>query len=149
MTNERHRLTRTHYEELRAELKEKEEVDRPALAKRLHAAIAMGDLKENAEYIEAKERQGFLEMRIKDLKNILNNAVVIDESDLKIVTVVEEGETDSETYQIVSSVEANPAEGKISNESPLGKALLNAKKGDTVTVDAPEGKIVFKVVKVE
>ncbi len=148
-------MTKAKLEELRAELEHKEQVEKPALAARLKAAIEMGDLSENAEYHSAKEDQGFLEGRIQELKTMIRNAVIIEESNGKggskfvrlgsRVTVVDQSEGTPETYLIVGQVEANPLEGKISNESPVGMALVGRSVGDVVRVAAPAGEIVFKV----
>lgn len=150
-------LTPEGAENLRKELKELMEVKRPALAAKLKEAIAQGDLSENADYIDAKEQQAFLEGRIKDLENMLRSAKIIEENGTKSgfvtvgcsVTVEEEGEDGTETYRIVGAAEADPIEGRISNESPLGAALLNRKKGDKVKVKTPDGTVVFKIKKVD
>lgn len=142
---------------LRAELKHKEEVEKPALAARLKAAIEMGDLSENADYITAKEDQGFLQGRIDELKQMIRWAAIIKEKVGRYdsvelgchVTVLEEGEEEPETFRLVGRVEANPREGRISDESPLGRALLHHKVGDTVRVEAPDGDLVFKIVEIE
>lgn len=141
---------------LKTELDELVNVRRPALAARLHDAIKQGDLSENADYITAKEEQGFLEGRILELEAAVRNAVLIKETtsrDGRVrlgshVTVKEEGFDDSETYHVVGSAEANPAEGKISYESPLGSALMGKKVGDPVQVHAPAGEIEFRILKV-
>ncbi|HOT90593.1 MAG TPA: transcription elongation factor GreA [Anaerolineae bacterium] len=141
---------------LKAELDELVNVRRIELARRLSAAIKQGDLSENADYITAKEEQGFLEGRIRELELAIRNAVVIAEpgaNDGRItlgsqVTVVEEGYDDPETYHIVGPVEADPAKGKISHESPLGMALLGRMVGDKVTVRAPAGTIEFRIVSI-
>ncbi|MEJ2148561.1 MAG: transcription elongation factor GreA [Chloroflexota bacterium] len=142
---------------LRAELKHKEEVEKPALAVRLKAAIEMGDLSENADYAAAKEDQSFLQGRIDELKQMIRWATIIEEKvgsydSVELgchVTVLEEGEGEPETFRLVGKVEANPREGRISDESPLGRALLHHKVGDTVRVDAPDGDLVFKIVEIE
>jgi transcription elongation factor GreA len=154
---EEYHLTQDALDELRAELDEKLNVDRPKLAKRLKAAIELGDLSENAEYHSAKEAQGFLEGRIQHLQKIISNAVVINEdatSDGTVrlgttVTVRQEGFDEPEVYQIVGKVEANPREGKISDESPLGEALIGSRQGDKVRYQAPAGELVFTIMKVE
>jgi transcription elongation factor GreA len=141
-------------EKLKAELDELVNVRRVALAQRLSAAIKQGDLSENADYITAKEEQGFLEGRIRELESALRHAVLIDgpvETDGRValgslVTVVEEGYDDEETYHIVGPLEADPTKGKISNESPLGEALMGCVVGDTVVVEAPVGVIEFRIV---
>ena len=143
-------------EKLTAELDELVNVRRVALAQRLSAAIKQGDLSENADYITAKEEQGFLEGRIREIESALRNAVLIDgpvEADGRValgslVTVVEEGYDDEETYHIVGPLEADPTKGKISNESPLGEALMGRVVGDTVVVEAPVGVIEFRIVEI-
>ena len=144
-------------ENLKAELDELINVRRPAMAQRLHTAIKQGDLSENADYITAKEEQGFLEGRILELEAVLRNAVLIEESQApkgivglgSHVQVVEEGYDDVETYHVVGVTEADPTGGKISHESPMGKALLGHKAGDVVSVKAPVGEIQFRIVKIE
>jgi transcription elongation factor GreA len=157
MANDSYPMTKGRLEELRAELQHKIEVERPALAARLKAAIEMGDLSENAEYLSAKEDQGFLEGRIQELQRTISGAEIIDESISKhadsvrlgsYVTVAEDGEDTPETFQIVGQVEANPLEGKISQDSPVGQALIGRNVGDTVHVQAPAGEMVFKIVKI-
>ena len=141
---------------LKAELHELTTVKRVELAARLRDAIKMGDLSENADYIMAKEDQAFLEGRIQELEAILRSATIIDNHDSvegvvsmgKTVTVQEKGE-DPETFTLVGAREANPRAGKISNESPLGKALLGKKVGETVKAETPAGVIQFKIIKVE
>lgn len=150
-------LTREGKQKLEIELKELTEVRRPALAAQLKEAIAQGDLRENADYHDAKEQQAFLEGRIRELESILKLAVLIGEENNSkgrvvigsAVTVVEDGEDTRETYRIVGAAEANPAQGRISNESPLGQALLNRKKGDKVRVMTPSGETLFKIVDVK
>jgi transcription elongation factor GreA len=130
---------------LQEELEYFKAVRRPEVASRIHSAKEEGDLTENAEYDDAKNEQAFVEGRILTLEQMINNHVLIDEShesDHVIVgsrvTLAEDGE-DPETYQIVGSAEADPASGRISNESPLGKALLAHKVGDIVQVHTPGG----------
>ncbi len=144
------------FAKLKAELDELLNVRRPALAARLHEAIKQGDLSENADYITAKEEQGFLEGRILELNAAVHNAVLIEENtarDGRIrlgchVTVREDGFDDTEIYHVVGPTEANPAAGKISHESPLGSALMGHKVGDNVRVSAPAGEITFRILKV-
>jgi transcription elongation factor GreA len=125
---------------------------REELSMKLEAAIAQGDLKENADYHDAKEEQGFVEARVRDIEDILRRAQIIEEdgpSDRvrigSTVTVSEEGFDEEETYNIVGAAEANPAEGRISNESPIGQALLGARIGDVVLVETPGGTIEFAI----
>ncbi len=148
-------MTERALEELKAELKHKIEVERPALAARLKAAIELGDLSENAEYASAKEAQGFLEGRVQELEMLIHRAVLIDETASgdtvqlgSRVAVVEDGEDEAETFQIVGQVEANPREGKISDESPLGQALVGRRVGDVVRYKAPAGEHVFKIIEI-
>lgn len=122
------------------------------LASKLEIAIAQGDLKENADYHAAKEEQAFVAGRIRDLEDSLRRAQVITEPGKKdvvrvgsVVTVVEEGYDDEETYYIVGAHEADPANGRISNESPIGQALLGSKKGRTVVAETPGGSIRLKI----
>jgi transcription elongation factor GreA len=150
-------LTAEGRRDLEAELEELVNVKRPEMARRLHVAIKQGDLSENADYIAAKEAQGFLEGRIMELKQKLRNAVIIDESkpaDGKValgshVTVVEVGFDDKEVYHIVGVTEADPTKGKISYESPLGNALLGSQVNEIVKFLAPAGEIQFKVIAVD
>lgn len=147
-------LTVKGLEELEARLKYLKDIRRPEVADRLRLALEEGgDLTENAEYEDAKNEQAFVEGEVMRLEGILSSAQVIEESKGKkdsvkvgvVVTVVEEGTKDKEVYHLVGSAEANPQEGKISVESPLGKAILGAKVGDKVNVNAPEGPITFIV----
>jgi len=149
-------LTAEGVEELRRELEHLVNVKRPALARRLHHAIQQGDLSENADYITAKEEQGFLEGRIQQIEAMLLRAKIIEENGPtdrvglgNRVTVVEEGTDDKESFQIVGPAEAHPINGKISNESPLGQALLGRRVGDKVTVEAPGGEITFEIVAIK
>ena len=141
---------------LREELEHLRNVKRPEIAERLRRAIAQGDLSENAEYADAKEQQAFVEGRILHLEELVNGAVVIDgngSADGRValgsrVTISADG-SGEQTYTLVGAAEANPREGRISNESPLGKALLGSQVGDEVRVAAPEGDIVYQVLAVE
>lgn len=148
-------LTAEGAEELQRELDRLIEVRRPELAEKLTEAVAQGDLKENADYHDAKEQLAFVEGRIKYLENVLRSAEIISNgggSDVVTVgsrvTIVEDGEDDEEVYTIVGAAEANPDDGKISHVSPIGSALLGAKKGDKVRVQTPGGSIIFKVKKI-
>jgi transcription elongation factor GreA len=130
-------------------------VRRPEVARDIHEAKMDGDVSENAGYEEAKRQQAFLEGRIMTVEAILKNAVIIesdgasDTADLGTrVTVVEEG-FEPETYTIVGSAEANPGDGRISNESPLGKALMGHKAGDTVAYQSPGGRIEMEILEIE
>lgn len=150
-------LTPEGLKNLESRLKHLVEVRRAEVAERLRQALEEGgDLSENAEYEDAKNEQAFIEGEILRLETILSNAQVIEStggSDVVTlgaqVTIVEEGSKEQEVYALVGSAEAQPREGKISSESPLGKALLGAKVGDKVTVHAPDGPIVYIVKKIE
>lgn len=149
-------LTTEGVEKLREELDHLVHVKRPALAERLHKAIQQGDLSENADYIAAKEEQGFLEGRIQRIEAMLRNAVIIEKngpSDYVVlgsrVTIVEDGSDEPETFHIVGPAEADPLNGKISNESPLGQALMGHRVGDAVVVIAPAGETTFRIVAIE
>ncbi len=148
-------LTREGYEKLQEELDFLRSSKRQEIANRLHEAMEGGELIENAEYEAAKNEQAFVEGRIKELEILLATARVITENEkaetIQIgskVTIQESG-NEPEMYTIVGAAEANPRAGRISNESPLGRALLNRKVGDPVQVDAPAGSFVVTVVKVE
>jgi transcription elongation factor GreA len=140
---------------LKAELEELTGPKREELSARLRAAIQMGDLSENADYIKAKEDQGFLEGRIQELEYILGNAVIIEDNGNKdVVTIgshvtIQEEDYPEETYHLVGSTEADPSKGMISFESPIGQALMEHKVGETVEAETPGGMIKFKILKIE
>lgn len=149
-------LTRQGYDKLQEELDYLRTVRRDEVAARLHEALEGGDLgvDPDAEYEAAKNEQAFVEGRIKELEILLSNARIVEapeKSDVVVVgtqvTIQEDG-IDPETYVIVGAAEANPREGRISNESPLGKALMGRRAGDLVTVDAPAGAFSVRLVKV-
>jgi transcription elongation factor GreA len=149
-------LTPEGAEDLKRELNQLITERRPELARKLKEAVADGDLKENANYHDAKEKQAFLEGRIQYIENILHSAVIIanngttDEVRLgAVVTIVEDGGDEEETYTIVGAAEANPRDGKISHESPIGGALLGRRKGEKVRVKTPGGEIVFKIKRIQ
>ncbi len=153
MVNQPQYLTAEGLKKLEERLKFLQDVRRPEVAERLRQAVEEGgDLSENAEYEDAKNEQAFVEGELLRLETILSSAQVIEETGKKDtvvlgarVTVVEEGESAKEIYHIVGSAEADPAEGKISVESPLGKALIGAKVGQKVIVKAPAGEITFVI----
>lgn len=141
---------------LQDELEHLRTTRRSEVADRLHAAMDEGDIEENAEYDEAKNEQAFVEGRILTIKAILNNYELIDENDVEIdeislgnTVTVKEGDEESEKYHLVGAAEADPTQGRISNESPLGRALLGRRVGDTVQVSAPAGLLTFRVVNIE
>ncbi|MCS6910658.1 MAG: transcription elongation factor GreA [Anaerolineales bacterium] len=141
---------------LRAELQELIEVKRPEIARRLREAIKMGDLSENADYIMAKEDQAFLEGRIQELTQLLSRATIIGDGAAPAgavsigsrVTVQESGQ-DPETFVLVGAKEADPRAGRISNESPLGRALLGKRVGETAEFETPGGIVRFRILKIE
>jgi transcription elongation factor GreA len=140
---------------LKAELEELTGPRREELAARLRSAIQMGDLSENADYHKAKEDQGFLEGRIQELEYILGNAVIIEDNGNKEVVsigshvTIQEEDFPEETYHLVGPTEADPSKGMISHESPIGKALMDHKVGETVEAETPGGVIKFKILKIE
>ncbi len=146
--NEIHYLTPEGKQKLQAELEQLKTDGRNELAARLKQAISMGDLSENADYHKAKEDQGFLEGRIQEIEAILRNSEIIQEkSTYQHVAVgahvtIQEGDYPAETYHLVGSREANPQDGRISHESPIGKALLGHKTGDSVEVKLPNGNTI-------
>ena len=140
---------------LKAELEDLKGPKRQEISKRLRSAIQMGDLSENADYHKAKEDQGFLEGRIKEIEYVLRNVVIIEKNvDREFVSVgnhvtIQEEDLPPETYHVVGAKEADPRNGRISNESPIGRALMNHKVGDIVDADTPGGKIHLKIIKIE
>jgi len=147
-------LTTEGAEKLRAELKELTGRRREELAQRLRAAIQMGDLSENADYHKAKEDQAFLEGRIQEIEAVLRTAVIVEKTHSDVVTVgstvtVQEENFDPETYYVVGAKEADPRKGKISNESPIGRALMDHKAGEVVEAETPSVKIRIKILKIE
>jgi len=149
-------LTKDGFQKLQEELEYLRTAKRQEVAERLHEAMEGGELIENAEYEAAKNEQAFVEGRIQEVEIILAAAHIIDEaaahSDPNLVqvgdtVVIQEDKGDPEEYVIVGAAEADPRAGKISNESPLGKVLLNHRPGDVVTVDAPGGSFKVKIIK--
>ena len=146
-------LTEEGETELRRELRELIEKRRPALAQKLKEAVAQGDLKENADYHDAKEQLGFTEGRVQQIEAILRNAIVVESNgpseEVRIgstVVIREDGTAEDEEYKIVGSAEANPRERKISQKSPIGSALIGKKRGRKVDVKTPDGTIKFLIV---
>lgn len=157
MTNNPVYLTKEGLDKLKEELTYLTTVRRREVADQIAEAKAEGDISENAGYDEAKNAQAFLEGRIRELEIKLRNAQLIDESTVpanqvalgRTVVVREAGYDEEETYAIVGSVEVDPGQGRISNESPMGKALLGKKVGDVIKVATPSGEIEFEIVRVE
>ncbi len=154
--NDIHYLTPEGKEKLEKELEQLKTQGRNELAKRLKHAISMGDLSENADYHKAKEDQGFLEGRIQEIENTLHNAEVIKSqsnySEVSVganVTIQEDG-YEPEKYHVVGVKEANPREGKISHQSPIGQAIMGRKVGEWVKVELPEGEAIeIKILAIE
>ena len=148
-------LTREGLKKLQDELEYLKTVKRQEVADRLHAAMDEGDIDENAEYDEAKNEQAFVEGRILTLETMLKNYVLIEdhardseEVSLGSTVTFVEGDNPHEKYHIVGAAEADPTRGRISNESPLGRALLGRRVGDTVQVSAPAGLLTFRILKI-
>ena len=149
-----HFLTPEGFQKLRDELEYLRSVRRPEVAEHIRIAREDGDLSENAGYDAAKEEQAIVEGRIMTIEGILRNASIIEDegqsSNVRVgskVTVREDG-YDPETFQIVGPAEVNPAQGRISNKSPLGRALLGAEVGDNVEVNTPAGLSTFTVLEI-
>ena len=152
--SEEYFLTPEGAEKMRADLEDMKGRQREELAKRLRFAIQQGDLSENADYHKAKEDQAFLEGKIREYEETLAGAKIIENKaggvvDVGSTVTIKEGSYPEETYYMVGAREANPREGRISNESPIGSALLGHKAGDEVTVKTPGGEMKVKIVKVE
>lgn len=148
-------LTREGIAKLKVELEDLKGPKRADLAKRLRSAVQMGDLSENADYHKAKEDQAFLEGRIQEIEYLLRNAVVIEKSTTTGVVglgnhvTIQEGKLPPETYHVVGAKEADPRNGKISNESPIGRALVDHAVGDVVEVETPAGRVQLRILKIE
>ena len=149
-------LTAKGAQQLRTELAQLKGPAREEISARLRAAIQMGDLSENADYITAKEEQGFLEGKIKELEAVLSNVIIIDEMDRKTDAIsigskvtFQEEDFPPEFYLLVGPKEADPMNGRISHESPIGKAMLGKKVGEMVIANTPTGTFKFKILKIE
>lgn len=156
MSERVHFLTPEGKAKLEEELERLKKEKRPQVAANLRAAIQEGDISENAGYEESKREQAFVEGRIREIEAILANAEIVEDSDShgtvdvgSRVTISERGSSEYETYQIVGSAEADPSEGRISNVSPLGKALIGKRVGEEVEVDTPGGRLFFETIAVE
>jgi transcription elongation factor GreA len=154
MDNSEIYLTPDGAQKLRSELEDLVNNKRPELAKRLRHAVEMGDLSENADYIKAKEDQAFLEGRIQELEFILREATIVEKDDQNEVVrigntiIVSQNGGAPETFLLVGVKEANPREGKISHESPIGKALLGKSRGEMAVVDTPGGQIKLNILEI-
>ena len=153
MNNKPAYLSKEGLEQIRQELDELVNVRRAEIAARIHEAKEHGDITENAEYEDAKNEQAFVEGRIQALSALVKNAVVIEENHSSThvqigSTVTIQSKDGKESFMIVGSAEAAPAEGRISNESPVGRALLGRKKGDEITVSVPAGDSKYKILSI-
>lgn len=149
-------LTNEGFQKFEKELEELKSVKRKEVAAKIKVALSFGDLSENSEYDEAKNEQAMIEARIIQLETMLRNVQVINESEIStdvinigsVVSIKELDSDEIETYHIVGSSEANPLDGKISDESPIGKALISHKTGDLVDVETPSGLIKFEIISI-
>ncbi|MCK0171229.1 transcription elongation factor GreA [Aliiroseovarius sp. S1123] len=149
-------LTRAGHTALNDELKQLKSVERPAIIEAIATARELGDLKENAEYHSAREKQGFIEGRIKELEGILSLAEVIDPSNMSgtvkfsaTVTIVDEDTDEEKTYQIVGEPEADIESGKLNIKSPLARALIGKEEGDSVEVRTPGGEKAYEILSID
>jgi len=145
--NKKHMMTSEGVKKLEAELEHLKTEKRKEITEKIKVALSFGDLSENSEYDEAKNEQAFVEGRIAQLENMLKNTIVVDESEIasdkvgigSIVKIKDYGYNEVVDYHIVGSAEADPLEYKISNESPIGSAMIDKKVGDIVEVVVPDG----------
>jgi transcription elongation factor GreA len=150
-------ITRAGYDALNAELKTMKDVERPAIIKAIAEARAHGDLSENAEYHSAKERQGFIEGRIKELESMISRAEVIDPTKMSgsvirfgaTVELIDEESEEERIYQIVGEPEADIAAGRLNMRSPLARALIGKEEGANIEVTTPGGTRYYEVVSVK
>jgi transcription elongation factor GreA len=147
-------LTPKGFKELQEELEYLKSVRRKELAEKLERAISFGDISENAEFQEAKEEQAFIEGRILELEEILRTAKVFEGIDQENTvqigsTILVSNGSAQESFTIVGAEEADPRQGRISIESPFGRAVLNQRKGAFIVVDTPEGQKKYKILKIE
>ncbi len=155
MAEAKYKMSRERYDEIARELEYLQTVREKEVAEQIKEARSYGDLSENSEYDEAKTEQGKLYSKIAEYKNLLENAEIVEKttragtigigSRVKVLDVEFNEETE---YQIVGSQEANPAMSRISDDSPLGRGLIGHKEGETVTVEAPDGELQFKILNV-
>lgn len=151
---QKHVLTPEGLEKLKKELLALKTVDRPAVIKRISEARELGDLSENADYHDAREQQSFIEGRIKDIEEMIRNSDVVasrgGKGTVQLGSKVKvEVDGDKFEYEIVGSNEADPLEGKISLESPVGSALIDHKAGDKVVAETPKGGVEYKILEVK
>lgn len=150
-------MTQAGKEKLEQELEYLKTVKRKEVVERIKIARSFGDLSENSEYDSAKEEQAFVEGRITTIENMIRNAKIIEEGEMasdavtlgRSVTFIELPDGEEETYTIVGSAEADPFEGKISNDSPIAKSLLGKKVGDEVPVQTPGGEMIVRITSIK
>ena len=150
-------ITKSGYEAVEKELNQLIKVDREEIKTAIAEARELGDLKENAEYHSAKEKQALIEGRISQLQGVIASAKVVDPGQMSgdrvvfgaTVTLLDVDKDESVTYQIVGDIESDSSKGKISFQSPLGRALIGKEEGDTVIVKAPKGDVEYEVEEVE
>lgn len=156
MDNKQVKLTEDGLKQLEEELEYLKTKKRKEVSEKIKVALGFGDLSENSEYDETKNEQAQVEARIVSVENMLKNAIVIDESErdtskveLGATVTIHDIEFDEDiTYKIVGSTEADPDEGRLSDESPLGKSLMGKAEGEMIDVDAPAGVIQYKILKI-
>jgi transcription elongation factor GreA len=149
-------LTKEKLEKIKIELEELRKVKRPDIISRIKEARSLGDLSENAEYHSAREEQGFIEGKIEELEYMVKNAKIITDKggahskvELGTSLVCSVGKDGKKEFNIVGSAEVDASVGKISNESPIGKALMGKKIGDVIEVDIPTGKVKYKIISIK
>ncbi|MCL1828800.1 MAG: transcription elongation factor GreA [Oscillospiraceae bacterium] len=152
----KYKMSRERLDEIKAELEYLQTVREKEVSELIKEARSFGDLTENSEYDEAKTEQGKLYSKIAELKNIIENAEIIEKAKStdsvvlgSVVRILDVDEDTEENYRIVGSQEANPLEGRISDESPFGHGLLGGKIGDTVEIDAPAGRQRFRILDIQ
>ncbi len=148
------KLTKQGAENLKKELEELKNQKRPKAVERLSKARAMGDLSENSEYSAAKEELALVEGKIQEIEEVLKNAIIVEiNSNEQIVqignTVIVEANKEKKQFQIVGEFEADPLNNKLSNNSPIGQALIGKKVGDIVEVNIPAGKVFYKIIEIK
>ncbi len=152
--NPKHQISKKGFKKVQQEYQELKKVKRPQVVERVQKARAMGDLSENSEYHSAKESLRFIDRRIRELDEIINNAQVLDEK-LDVTTVqignkvVIKHDNKKEEYMIVGEYEADPLKKKISSSSPIGQALIGKKSGDKATVKTPAGEVIYDIIHLE
>ncbi|MBE6968345.1 MAG: transcription elongation factor GreA [Ruminococcaceae bacterium] len=153
----RYKMSQERYDQLVDELNYLQTVREKEVAEQIKEARSFGDLSENSEYDDAKTEQGKLYSKIAEVKNLIENAEIIEATEMtegKVgigsrVTVIDVEENETVAYQIVGSQEANPMEGRISDDSPFGRGLIGHFEGETVAIEAPAGLLQFKIISVE